>query len=306
MTKGKVKVTFDMLKARFDKPLCDVATELGVCMTFIKKACRKNGIKRWPFRKVQAMRNRQERERVQDRPMSMFGSGSGSMVVDTIPLNSAQFGGTNPFLASVPVVQVRVPNPGCPMTPAIVMLPQQLPAGPAPHSESQSSVSSAATVVSGSGSGCGLLDCCEESPRLDPRNHSVSYATVEMPSLRTSCDSFDSTMLAAQQQAIKNNKSISDAISADSRYSSRGPSRSSSFSGEASAAAPAMMFKAMDVVASAPEGSFLEGLLDIDLDCAMLGNSLTIEDGLGLLDCTWEFAPETVPAQCHSYAEVEV
>ena len=53
MTKRQVQVTYEDLSTRFDKPLSDVAVELGVCMTFIKKACRKHGIKRWPFRKVQ-------------------------------------------------------------------------------------------------------------------------------------------------------------------------------------------------------------------------------------------------------------
>jgi len=110
MTKGKVKVTFDMLKARFDKPLCDVATERGVCMTFIKKACRKNGIKRWPFRKVQAMRNRQERERVQDRPMSMFGSGSGSMVLRSCVFDAC-FGGEEFVAADAALSQQMAGNP---------------------------------------------------------------------------------------------------------------------------------------------------------------------------------------------------
>ena len=50
--KKPITVTFEMLQMRFDKPLCDVAHELGVCLTFIKKTCRQHGIMRWPFRKV--------------------------------------------------------------------------------------------------------------------------------------------------------------------------------------------------------------------------------------------------------------
>ena len=54
MTKRARQVTLEMLQQRFDKPLSEVAVELGVCMTFLKKVCRKHGIKRWPFRKVRA------------------------------------------------------------------------------------------------------------------------------------------------------------------------------------------------------------------------------------------------------------
>lgn len=52
MTKRQRQVSYEDLSTRFNKPLSDVAVELGVCMTFLKKACRKHGIKRWPFRKV--------------------------------------------------------------------------------------------------------------------------------------------------------------------------------------------------------------------------------------------------------------
>ena len=52
MTKRSVPVSYEDLSSRFDKPLSDVAVELGVCMTFLKKTCRKHNIKRWPFRKV--------------------------------------------------------------------------------------------------------------------------------------------------------------------------------------------------------------------------------------------------------------
>lgn len=66
MTKRQITVTMEMLSSRFNKPLCDVATELGVCMTFLKKACRRHGIKRWPFRKVQAQIHRLERAKIRE------------------------------------------------------------------------------------------------------------------------------------------------------------------------------------------------------------------------------------------------
>mmetsp|Transcript_10274 Transcript_10274/g.26611 ORF Transcript_10274/g.26611 Transcript_10274/m.26611 type:complete len:292 (-) Transcript_10274:468-1343(-) len=38
----------------FDLPLKDAAALLGISMTALKKACRKIGVERWPYRKVQA------------------------------------------------------------------------------------------------------------------------------------------------------------------------------------------------------------------------------------------------------------
>lgn len=33
-------------------PEKEVAKQLGICLTSLKKFCRQNGIKRWPYRKV--------------------------------------------------------------------------------------------------------------------------------------------------------------------------------------------------------------------------------------------------------------
>jgi len=52
MCKKQIPITLDMLVSRYDRPLCDVAEEYGCSMTYMKKACRKHGIKRWPYRKV--------------------------------------------------------------------------------------------------------------------------------------------------------------------------------------------------------------------------------------------------------------
>ena len=41
----------------FDKSLHDAATELGICPTAIKKACRRFGIPRWPFRDRHRLRS---------------------------------------------------------------------------------------------------------------------------------------------------------------------------------------------------------------------------------------------------------
>ena len=49
---AKVHITLAELRARFDRPMADVAKEYGVGLTFMKKLCRKYAIKRWPYRKV--------------------------------------------------------------------------------------------------------------------------------------------------------------------------------------------------------------------------------------------------------------
>eukprot|EP00802_Teleaulax_amphioxeia_P012714 Tamp_12759.p1 GENE.Tamp_12759~~Tamp_12759.p1 ORF type:complete len:438 (+),score=68.37 Tamp_12759:22-1314(+) len=56
-----VVVTAEILEQHFDMPLHDAATKLGLCATAIKKACRRFGILRWPFR---------DRHRISARPSS--------------------------------------------------------------------------------------------------------------------------------------------------------------------------------------------------------------------------------------------
>jgi hypothetical protein len=45
-----VVISVEMLENHFDKSLNDAAGQLGICATAIKKACRRFGITRWPFR----------------------------------------------------------------------------------------------------------------------------------------------------------------------------------------------------------------------------------------------------------------
>jgi RWP-RK domain len=47
-----VSITREQLTKYFHLPITDVAKELGICATMLKKICRKNGIPRWPHRKV--------------------------------------------------------------------------------------------------------------------------------------------------------------------------------------------------------------------------------------------------------------
>jgi hypothetical protein len=44
--------TREELAKYFHLPIAEAAKELGVCATVLKKICRKNGISRWPHRKV--------------------------------------------------------------------------------------------------------------------------------------------------------------------------------------------------------------------------------------------------------------
>ncbi|GLD96589.1 hypothetical protein PINS_up005272 [Pythium insidiosum] len=49
-------ITLDMLRPHFDRPLAEVAGMFGICMTLMKKICRKNGVPRWPHRQIRGLR----------------------------------------------------------------------------------------------------------------------------------------------------------------------------------------------------------------------------------------------------------
>ena len=51
-TNTTMQISYDLLKENFHLPISQVAKDLGVCATVLKKICRKNGIPRWPHRKV--------------------------------------------------------------------------------------------------------------------------------------------------------------------------------------------------------------------------------------------------------------
>ena len=46
------QIDYALLQQHFHLPISEVAKELGVCATVLKKLCRKHGIPRWPHRKV--------------------------------------------------------------------------------------------------------------------------------------------------------------------------------------------------------------------------------------------------------------
>ncbi|KAL7679047.1 putative RWP-RK domain-containing protein [Plasmopara halstedii] len=49
-------ITLEMLRPHFEKPLAEVANTFGICMTLMKKICRKNGVPRWPHRQIRGLR----------------------------------------------------------------------------------------------------------------------------------------------------------------------------------------------------------------------------------------------------------
>jgi len=52
-------ISFDELAKYFHLPINQVAKELGVCATILKKICRRNGIPRWPHRKIKSLNKMQ-------------------------------------------------------------------------------------------------------------------------------------------------------------------------------------------------------------------------------------------------------
>ena len=45
-------IDVEVLKSVYDMPIEQAAKQLGVCVTVLKRICRKKGISRWPYRKV--------------------------------------------------------------------------------------------------------------------------------------------------------------------------------------------------------------------------------------------------------------
>src|SRR3546814_251578 len=46
------ELTLEVVKPHFEQPLREAAAELNVSINYLKRACRKAGIKRWPYKKV--------------------------------------------------------------------------------------------------------------------------------------------------------------------------------------------------------------------------------------------------------------
>ncbi|KAG1699200.1 hypothetical protein DVH05_014116 [Phytophthora capsici] len=49
------ELTMEELRPHFGRPIVDVAREFGICTTFLKKICRRCGIKRWPHRQIRSL-----------------------------------------------------------------------------------------------------------------------------------------------------------------------------------------------------------------------------------------------------------
>ncbi|CEG45702.1 SANT/Myb domain [Plasmopara halstedii] len=48
-------ISIEELRTHFDRPIIDVAKDFGICITLMKKICRRNGIKRWPHRQIRSL-----------------------------------------------------------------------------------------------------------------------------------------------------------------------------------------------------------------------------------------------------------
>ncbi|KAL4140251.1 hypothetical protein PRNP1_014536 [Phytophthora ramorum] len=49
------ELTLEELRPHFGRPIAEVAREFGICTTFLKKICRRCGIKRWPHRQIRSL-----------------------------------------------------------------------------------------------------------------------------------------------------------------------------------------------------------------------------------------------------------
>src|SRR5690554_3832635 len=49
------QITLQHLRQYFHLPIVEVAAQLGICTTLLKKICRRHNIHRWPFRQVRVV-----------------------------------------------------------------------------------------------------------------------------------------------------------------------------------------------------------------------------------------------------------
>ena len=55
---GMHTISIEDLRPYFNTPIMEVAEELNICITLMKKICRRNGIDRWPHRRIRSLMNR--------------------------------------------------------------------------------------------------------------------------------------------------------------------------------------------------------------------------------------------------------
>jgi RWP-RK domain len=48
-------ITLELLQSYYNVPLAELAKELGLSLTLLKKICRKFGIQRWPHRQIRSL-----------------------------------------------------------------------------------------------------------------------------------------------------------------------------------------------------------------------------------------------------------
>ncbi len=60
----RAPLTFQECTTLFHLPIKTAARQVGMCTTQLKKYCRAAGIPRWPFRRVQSLRRRLQKDEV--------------------------------------------------------------------------------------------------------------------------------------------------------------------------------------------------------------------------------------------------
>merc|ERR1711871_705003 len=54
------RITLEVLESHYHLPMAEVARKFEVCLTYFKKVCRRHGVKRWPYRQLKSIENRQD------------------------------------------------------------------------------------------------------------------------------------------------------------------------------------------------------------------------------------------------------
>eukprot|EP00741_Cyanophora_paradoxa_P025678 tig00000388_g24781.t2 len=52
---GPRDTSFESISSLFHLPINEASKRLGICVTLLKKLCRRHGLSRWPYRKLKSL-----------------------------------------------------------------------------------------------------------------------------------------------------------------------------------------------------------------------------------------------------------
>jgi hypothetical protein len=193
------------LRPHFPYPLKEAAVRLGTCEAVLKRICRRKGLKRWPFRQVEAIRSRIEYNCKLMRHVDEATAARTKLKIDRLKQQHDEILGTNG--EPIPSFLVINPNKKSMQQQKVILQPamsmrashqQTVQRRILPNSDAPTCLNCCVNFVSMEDSYC--QNCkingplvfknkfyASSSPVLPSINHQLNHATVcmELPTLKT-------------------------------------------------------------------------------------------------------------------------